>query len=251
MNFSKLAFVLSSVSLGLTTPVYAADFTVRSPIVSKGELSIEHSGAVTRDRDAAKRNEQTYTASVGYGVTEWWSVEIEGEAGREGGPDNSLRFEAVNLENTFQLTQQGSSWVDVGVFAEYGRAARRGGADAVSFGPILQKELGRTVNTLNLFVEREIGANREGGTEVRYAWQTRWPLFDTLKLGGEIFGTPGRVDKFRALADQEHRAGPVIFGEIRLGALGKIEYQAGYLIGLTRATPDGTFKWLIEYEIAF
>ena len=43
----------------------------------------------------------------------------------------------------------------------------------------------------------------------------------------------------------------MIFGEIRLGALGKIEYQAGYLIGLTRATSDGTFKWLVEYEIAF
>ena len=186
-NFSKLAFALSSVSLVLTTPVYATDFTIRSPIVSKGELSIEHSGAVARDGNAAKRNEQTYIASVGYGFTEWWSVEIEGEVERESGPDNGLRFQSVNWENIFQLTQQGSFWADVGVFAEYGRAARRGGADAVSFGPILQKELGRTVNTFNLLVEREIGTDRESGTQLNYAWQTRWPLFDTLELGGEIF----------------------------------------------------------------
>jgi len=25
-------------------------------------------------------------------------------------------------------------------------------------------------------------------------------------------------------------------------------YEAGYLFGLTDASPDGSFKWLIEYE---
>jgi hypothetical protein len=32
---------------------------------------------------------------------------------------------------------------------------------------------------------------------------------------------------------------------------GKLKYEVGYLFGLTQATPSGTVRWRLEYEIPF
>lgn len=46
--------------------------------------------------------------------------------------------------------------------------------------------------------------------------------------------------------------GGAVEGKILLGNKGvKLVYEAGYLFGLTRSTPDGTFKWLFEVEFPF
>ena len=56
---------------------------------------------------------------------------------------------------------------------------------------------------------------------------------------------------YRLRSEQEHKLGPVLRGLIRLGTdlNMKLRYEAGYLFGLTSATPDGEIKWLLEIEI--
>ena len=52
-------------------------------------------------------------------------------------------------------------------------------------------------------------------------------------------------------AEQQHRIGPVLVGVSNFAPYGNLKYEVGYLFGLTEATPRGTVRWRLEYEIPF
>jgi hypothetical protein len=229
----------------------AAEFRVRPPTVETGEVAIEHNGSYAFDPSPSKRGEQSYTLELEFAVTNFWLTEIEGEGGRDPGPDNRTRFTALTWENTFQLTEPGEYWADIGFFAEYSHALPNVGADSITVGPILSKLIGPTLNTFNLFIEKEVGAHAAGQSQVNFAWQTRLLIHPLIEPGFEIFSQPGPLGQFASLPMQDHRAGPVLYGTIRDIGPGKLNYQMGYLFGLTRAAPQGTVKWQVEYELRF
>lgn len=228
----------------------AADFKVFMPTVEKGETEIEFRGRVSHDRDPALDREATYKFDLGYGVTDWWFTEIEGEWKRE--PGESTKHEATATENVFQLVPQGKYALNLGFFAEIEKAAQRDDANAFQFGPIVQKEWGPTLHTVNLFFEQPFGSHAQGGPVFQYGWQSRWPLTRAFQPGFEAFGEIGEAGHPLPLAQQEHRIGPALFGKMRLDPVpGELGYELGYLFGLTSATPSGAVKFLIEYEIYF
>jgi len=47
---------------------------------------------------------------------------------------------------------------------------------------------------------------------------------------------------------QDHRIGPVISGVLAGDSQGKWVYELGYLFGVSDAAPDGTLKFVVEYE---
>src|ERR1700732_1351503 len=117
----------------------SADFQVRSPIVEHRECEFEHNGSVTVDKaKSGLNNSQSYTNSIGCGITPFWKLELEGEHGAPSG--TNLKFNATTLENTFQLTPQDEYWADLGFFAEYSHSALTHQPNTVTFGPIVQKE---------------------------------------------------------------------------------------------------------------
>jgi hypothetical protein len=130
-----------------------ADFQVRSPIVEYREFEFEHNGSVTFDHKSKLNKDQSYTFSLGLGVTPFWKIELEGETGAP--PGENLRYTATTLENTFQLTPQGKYWADLGCFLEYSQGAPRS-TNTVKFGPIVQKgtrfrRQAVCLHTLNVF----------------------------------------------------------------------------------------------------
>jgi high-affinity iron transporter len=212
-QMSALAAIVTAGSL-LGWPNAAwADFKVRSPIVEYREFEFEHNGAVTFDHRTGLGNDQSYTYSLGYGLTPFWKIELEAETGAP--PGERLSYRATTLENTFELTPQGKYWADLGFFAEYSQAAQRGAAHTVKFGPIAQKETPgfggyNLLHTLNLFFERELGPNSTSRTGFAPAFQSRIALHPLLEPGFEIYGSIddlGRTGKFR---DQQYNAGPVL-----------------------------------------
>src|SRR3954453_16214657 len=81
-----------------------ADLKVRMPQVEYRELEFEHNGLVTfAGKGSSLNHAQSYTNEVGYGLLPWWGIELEGELASGGG--QHLTWNAVTLENTFQLTQ--------------------------------------------------------------------------------------------------------------------------------------------------
>jgi hypothetical protein len=242
-------------ALLVATGVARAEFKVRYPIVDYRELEFEHNGDTTFDNPkSGKSNNQSYTHEIEIGATPFWMLGLEAETAAPSG--ENLRYEATTLENTFQFTPQGKYWADLGFFAEYSHAASRADADSLTFGPLVQKEtagiLGTgMLHTLNLLFSKEVGHNRTDATSFFYAWQSRLALHPLFEPGIEIFGQIDDLESPGKIADQQHRIGPMFAGVYSLAPRGTIKYEAGYLIGLTRATERGAVTWRVEYEIPF
>jgi hypothetical protein len=242
---------LAAVGVFAVAQPAAAEFRVRLPMVAEGELALEHNGSYGFDHQPAKRGEQSYTSEVEKAVNAWWLTEFELEGGRDPGADSHTDVTAVTWENLFLLTEPGEYWADFGFFAEYGRATQSHSPDQATFGPIISKVLGPTVNTLNLFFAKDVGNRAAGSTAVSLAWQTRLTLSRFFDPGIEVYSAPGTLTSFTPLQRQDDRAGPVVYGSLRSFGTSKFNYELGYLFGLTRAAPAGTIKWKLEYELRF
>ena len=97
---ARWAFALATIAAFASRPAYA-ELQVRVPEVDYLELEFEHNGLVTFDTKGSPLNHaQSYTNSVGYGVTPWWEVELEGEMAAGGG--QHLYWTATTMENTFR-----------------------------------------------------------------------------------------------------------------------------------------------------
>ncbi len=229
------------------TPAHA-EFEVRSPIVEYQEIELEHKGFTTFDGRPEKRGERKYAFELGYGVTEFWKPSIELSLSRA--PGGPTIYDATAFENIFQLTPQGKYWADLGFFFEYERTTKRE-PDNISFGPLVQKEWGPTLHTLNVLFERQVGPQASRAFALKYAWQSRWLLHPLFEPGVEFYGEIGDVAHAGRFADQEHRVGPSLTGFVGLGGFGKLKYQAAYLVGYSEAASRGAFRWQLEYEIRF
>jgi hypothetical protein len=235
-----------------------AELKVRSPLVTWREFEFEHNGLLTFDkRKSALNGNQSYTYELGYGVTPWWQIELEGETQALAGQNQ--RLNARTIESTFQILPQGKYWIDLGFFAEFSNSVIRGEPSEIVFGPILQKEapgfLGATtLHTVNAFVTREIGHNRGERTGLFVAAQSRLRLHPLFEPGVELYYNVNDVGRPGRLADQELFAGPVVAGAYALGRAGlpgKVKYEVGYLFGATEQSARGAVRWRFEYELSF
>lgn len=220
--------------------------TVYSPIVSYREWELE---LRTGSQDWARSTdgEQATVLGVGVGVAPRWFTEVVAEVTRT--PGRASRVEALEWENILQLTEQGRYWLDAGLYAGY-EYNRLEGERELELGPMLQKEVGRSVFNLNLILARHLEPRAPGAephhTELDYAAQWRWRTRSAyISPGVQAFGSLGRVDR---PDHQGLRAGPALFGEASLGGGRKFAYGAAVLAGISRDAPDLTVKFELEYE---
>lgn len=230
------------------TACFAAPSKVYAPRVEQGELEFEHRGIVNNDSDAAKDGGLKLKTGAGYGVTDWWFAEAYVKHEREPGGD--LKFEAIELESIFQLTQPGEYFADFGLVVEYVIPVD-GGNDELEFGPLIEKQIGPVVTTANLIIATEIGDD-SGNYNLEYALASRLRLNPYFMPGIEAYGEVGEIGNFGAQRGHEHKIGPAVAGYLpfKIGP-GKLYYQTGILFGATPATPDMALRWLLEYEMRF
>lgn len=230
-----------------------ADFHIRSPDeIDQDEWELEHNGSASFDHDPAKNSQTSYTVEIGRGLNSWYHPELELDIGRDAGPDGHTKIQGLTWENTFALTEPGEYWADLGFYWEYSLSTQRGSPDDTLFGALIQKDVGPTTHTLNLFLDKGIGAGQDiHGFDFSYAWQSRWNVNRYASPAIEIYGDAGQIDRMHSFPNQQFRLGPVLLGSIPAGTSGKIKYEAGYLFGATPATPQGTIRWKLEWEVHF
>jgi len=253
-RLARPAVALAVVSLAAARPAYA-ELQVRMPQVDYLELEFEHNGLVTFDGKGSQLNHaQSYTNELGYGVTPWWEIELEGELSSGGG--QHLTWNAVTLENTFQITEPGQYFFNLGFFAEYSQSTLRGQPNSITAGPIIQKELNNifgidTLHTLNVFLSRDVGHDANKATGLQIAWQSVAELMPLCAPGFEYYGNIGDITHPGPASQQEHLAGPVLTGAVSMAPYGKLKYEVGYLFGLTPSSGRSAIRWRLEYEIVF
>jgi hypothetical protein len=243
-------------------PVAAhADFHVVSPYeIDLGELEIEHNGSAVFDHRADQRGATSYTTELGTGLTSWWHSEIEFGFDRDPGANQPTLLTAAVWENMIQLTEPGEQFADIGFYFEYGQSLTRGaaaGPNQITFGPVIAKDIGRTVHTINLFFTRELGPDQTTqGLDFSFAWQSRWNIWAPLSPAIEIYGDTGVIGSSPKFSQQQLLVGPVGVGvlklnELGLGHSGNLKYEIGWLFGATQATAAGVLRWRLELEIPF
>lgn len=255
--FRRIVGIVGALSLAAHGAA-RADFKVWRPDVNLGELAVENIGDLGFDPNRDKSGELSQTLELEYGVTPWWLTELEFEFDRDRGPQMGTRFSQLTTENLFQFTQRGEYWLDAGFFAEYGHAMLKRDPDETTFGPVLRKDFWGLSNTINLFIEKDLGEHAAARPQFLWAWETRidrWAVrFGERFLvepGFQYYGVPGPIGRFDRWSDQDNRAGPQLFGKVFNIGPGTLEWNAGILIGLTNAVPKFTPRWQLEYEIHY
>lgn len=249
-SYSKYS-IGAAFALALSAGVARADFKVWAPDAEPGAVAVESVGDYGHDPVRARTGEQSYTQELEYGVTNFWKTELELEWERPPGIGVSTDFSQVTTENLLQFTERGEYWIDAGLFVEYGQAMLGKTPNETTFGPVLRKEFAYTINTLNLFIEKDLGRYASGRPALRYAWETRIDLGTIIEPGFQAYGEPGPFGHFASLGEQDHRLGPQLFGNVLHLGPGSLTWNGGILFGLTPAAPRHTLRWQAEYEIHF
>jgi len=226
-----------------------ASHKIYSPHVEEGEAELELRTHTTFDNNANKDSKEKTKLEAGYGVTERWFTGIGAVYSENSNGDQ--KYKETFWENIIQLTEQGEHWVDVGLYLEYVLSNETGGNDKVEGKLLLEKAVGRYVNTANLVFARHIGSGASTATDFEYAWRTKYIMSKSFEIGVELYGETGEVGRPLPSAQQDHRIGPVLSGVLANTAKGKWVYELGYLFGISNAAPDGTLKLNLEYEFRF
>jgi hypothetical protein len=190
-------------------------------------------------------SEQAASLGLGYGATSWWFTEFYFKWEREGA---SSRFDAIEWENKFELTETGKYPVDVGFITEFELPKDRAEGNEFRFGPLFQSEVDRLQLNLNLLFTNISRTEDENGTTIGYQLQARYRGDAPIDVGLQGFGEMGKWNRWLPGDEQSHRLGPAVFGKWRLGGRQSIVYNAALLFGLTPDSPDVNFRMQVEYE---
>jgi len=245
------SLAVATLAIGLlmlftASPVHAS-YKVYYPQVVKGESEIELRGYVDYDKDPTIDNTQSFKVGAGHSFTDYWFTEVYAEIDKAAG-DSTYAVGAYEWENLFQLTEPGRYWADFGFAIEYAHARESTDPNEWELMPIVQKQLGQQLITLNVPFVYETGNNAAKKWELEYAWQYKWLGNPALEFGIEGYGKLGEATNWSPASQQTHQMGPSLFGKIKAGPGHAWQYQVGMLFGLTTPSPEMTLYGNLEYE---
>lgn len=226
-------------------PVTAhANKTVDAPYVDKSVGYAEWKGGYDIDEEDDVDGGWVQEANFGYGITDFWNLEVGGAFDRGGESDSNTRFDTLTIDNRFELTQPGEYWLDFGVSVAYGKL-HGDGPDGLEGKLLFAKQVGQFSNLANVIVGREVGSDSNDETTYGFAWGTSYELNEQLALGLEWHSDFGDFDS--DFDEQEHQLGPVLYGSFG----DHIGYEFGVLGGVSDAAPDAQLKAVINYSYQF
>jgi len=232
---------------GLLIPMFShaapADY-VYTPTVEYGEKEIDFKAGSARKGDDPR--ETAASIGFGYGAKDWWFTEAYLKYKRA--DNDASKFDAIEWENKFQLTETGKYPVDVGVLLEIERPRIHDEGWEVKWGPLFQTEFGKLQLNANLLFQRSYRSAASAETQLLYQWQAKYRWLPQFEFGLQGFGEMGKWDHWASDDERSHCAGPAVFGKLPLGGRTAIKYNAAWLLGASSAAPNHTLRMQVEYE---
>ena len=241
--------LLAAAALGLPAAAIAgpSDY-IYVPSVEYGEREIDFKSGGWKLRDEPVR-QSAASVGFGYGATQWWFTEAYLKYEKETG--ERTKYDAFEWENKFQLTEPNRFFVDVGLITEIEiPKERREEGYEFKVGPLFQWDTGAVRWNANLLFERVFRGSSEEQrvTEMGYQLQARYDPTPAIGIGVQAFGEMGKWDHWEPRSEQNHRAGPALFGKVKLGGREAIKYNAAWLHGVGEGAPRNTVRVQAEYE---
>ncbi len=243
MKFYAPLLVAGMLLSPLCTHAGPADY-VYTPAVEYGEKEIDFKTGSARKGDDPR--ESAASIGFGYGATEWWFTEIYLKYKREN--NKSTKYDAIEWENKFQLTETGKYPVDIGFLLEVERPRDRAEGWEVKWGPLFQTDFGKIQLNANVLFERSYRSENPSQTELLYQWQVKYRWLPQFEFGLQGFGEMGKWDQWAPREERRHRVGPAVFGKLPIGDHQAIKYNLAWLLETSNATTDHTVRMQIEYE---
>lgn len=223
----------------------SADY-VYTPLVEQGEKEIDFKFGTAKQPDGSRQN--VSSLGLGYGVNEFWFTEVYLKRESQAGEGLTI----AEWENKFQLTETGKYPIEIGLITEFeAPTSNKNEPYEFKFGPLFQTEFGKLQLNANVLFERKFGSNDTNEsrfTEMGYQWQAKYRLQRSFELGMQGMGEMGKWNNWTSRSEQNHRIGPAIFGKVLVGNKQAIKYNAAWLLGLSDAAPNNTFRMQAEYE---
>jgi hypothetical protein len=190
-----------------------AQFSIKSPVVEKGEVEIEDHSAfgfgLPRAAGEEGPSQQGHEVSVGYGFTDFWQSELSLTLEKARG--EGLEATELAIENTFQLGTYKPWNATFGFLATVELGVGGDEPDAFEFGPMVQFGDENRSLILNAFFDKTFGDNREDGIGFEYAAQLKTAIGHGISIGAEAFGEIENIEDVPSFNETELRIGPAIF----------------------------------------
>jgi hypothetical protein len=220
-----------------------ADY-VATPTVEYGEREIDFKAGTARKGDNPR--ESAASIGFGYGAKDWWFTELYLKYKRE--DSQGTKYDAIEWENKFQLTDTGKYPVDIGFIVELERPRNRAEGWEVMWGPLFQTEFSKFQLNANILFERSYRVEERSDMHFLYQWQTKYRWRPQLEFGLQGFGDMGKWNHWATKDERSHSAGPAVFGKLPIGNHQAIKYNAAWLVGTSNAAPDHTLRMQVEFE---
>jgi hypothetical protein len=224
-----------------------AEKLVYTPDAEEGEWEFETNALYDfNHNDKTKNALQEYHQAIGYGVNSFWHTELELEDETLPTDTSITSFQATHIEweNIFQFTPKGEYWLDTGMYLAYEAPVTHGQPGQFEGKILLEKDIHKWTNVLNISFNQETGAERDPDTDSGIAWSTRYRFNRYIQPGFEYWIDFPEMSGDSTYNDQNHQIGPVIYGDL----WGHLKYDIGYLFGISQAAPHRELKWNLEYE---
>lgn len=217
---------------------------VYTPTVEHGEKEIDFKTGTARK--GADPRQSASSIGFGYDATDWWFTEVYFKYKQQN--YESTKYDAIEWENKFQLTETGKYPVDVGFLLEIERPKNHAEGWEVKWGPLFQTEFGKLQFNGNALFERSYRTENPSQTNFLYQWQAKYRWLPQFEFGLQGFGEMGKWDRWAPKDERGHSAGPAVFGKLPIGNHQAIKYNAAWLLATSKAGPDRTLRTQIEYE---
>ncbi|MCB1906880.1 MAG: hypothetical protein KDH15_05875 [Rhodocyclaceae bacterium] len=253
----RSALTIAALTLAPALALAEPAESVIAPDIEKGEREFELAYGLSNDGGA---HSSGLAFSFGAGVTDRWATEVGIEF--EGRSGEGLEVDGFEWENRLGLIVDEDEPVALALLVSFERPRERDEGWSATFGLLSETSIGRYLLNANLLVERfwgqDEGDEGEGegdeeeakrGTALAYQWQWMYRHSHRIYYGLHGMGELGQWDDWAKSEAQEHQAGPAIFGRVKLPDRRRLNYELGFLFGLTEATSDYTLHMKLEYEL--
>ena len=219
----------------ITNPALARIGSIPNAVVNEDAWRLNWRSSYNLDDNDALNQRLRSRVGVDYGVTDDYAVMLmlQGQDLQSQSPD----FTHFIIDQRFEgATSQDDGYYS-GLRLRYEARVLENQSDTAHLRLILGKEVGKWDFRFNQILGMEIGEHRESGMIVDSRWQIAYRYQQNHSIGLESFNQFGNISKVRDFDAQSHSLGATFFGALT----DKINYEAGYLVGVSKAAPDHSF----------
>lgn len=232
--------------LPLNGAARAGVFDVKAPEITGGEWEFATNHTFQHGFSAsADQVRHAFEIVTGYAFSDRFKAAAKFGFDRPVG--ESTHLSVAGLEAQLNFGKLGPA-IAIGWFTALDVRAHADETNTLVFGPLIKFGDDTLSLTVNPFLERTFGPNRDEGLTLTYAIGLKAAVRDGLALGIEAYGAIPEIGDTPESHLHEHRIGPVIFidhdvtSTLASARPTKLSLEIGAFVGLSDTAPDWTGK---------